>query len=419
MSFDPKQLDPDAVHIVSRLQRDGYTAYLVGGCVRDLLLGETPKDFDIATSARPDDIKKVFGRRCRLIGRRFKLAHVRAGSQIFEVATFRGRPEEQDVEDDSGFVVRANVYGDPEEDALSRDFTINGLFYDPIARTIHDHVQGRADVDARLIRTIGDAEKRFREDPVRLLRAVKFAGRLGLRIHDDIVATTETAAELVNDCPAARVTEELMRLTETGHARRTVEVARELGIIPAVVPELAQCMNGDEGRWSDWLDWLGGMDRVVGAHGVLPRESTFTLLTWPLVRPVIEAQEDVPGSDWGALALGAVEPAALRLTVPIRHRQCLRATANVLRQMLHPRRRKRRVNLVRSPAFPIALTVLRMEFLLTGAHEEAYEIWARDGRNMAVSAAPIAPRIDETRLAAAPSRTSGRRRSGARGRTRG
>ncbi|MGB0591443.1 MAG: polynucleotide adenylyltransferase PcnB [Myxococcota bacterium] len=388
-------LDRDAVSIVARLQREGYTAYLVGGCVRDLLLGGEPKDFDIGTSASPEECKEVFGRRCRLIGRRFKLAHIRAGSQIFEVATFRGPPEDQEVVDDSGFVVRANSYGTPEQDAISRDFTMNGLFYDPIAGEIHDHVGGQDDIKAGTIRTIGDAHQRFREDPVRLLRAIKFAARLGLNLHEDVAAAAEETAPLVHDCPVARVTEEFFRIFETGHAAAALKLMNDLDILDVLLPEVASLVLANSERWEHAMAWLEQVDRVVMAHGVLPRESTFGLMVWPLVQPGLDAEEMLQNGDWGGAVADWTYDAVVRMGIPLRHRHLLRAVANLMRRLTASKKRIRRHSLVRTPALPVALSIIRIGFLLTGKHQALYDDWVGTLTEHGLTAAPIEPRLED------------------------
>ena len=170
-----RNIDPDALKVLYRLKSHGFTAYLVGGGVRDLLLGRKPKDFDIATSAHPQAVKRLF-RNCFIIGRRFRLCHVRFGKKVVEVSTFRRLAEAQQGET---LIVRDNTFGTPEEDAFRRDFTVNALFYDIATFSVIDYVAGLEDLQQRLIRTIGDPATRFREDPVRMLRAVALAARLG------------------------------------------------------------------------------------------------------------------------------------------------------------------------------------------------------------------------------------------------
>ena len=188
--IDPRSLDIDAVKVVNRLHQNGHEAYLVGGCVRDLLVGRTPKDFDIATSALPSEVRGIF-RNCRLIGRRFRLAHVYfRGGKIIEVSTFRANPitdleptepVPNEERSDDLLIDDDNVFGTAEQDARRRDFTINGLFYDVAEGRVLDFVRGRRDLEQRLVRTIGDPERRMREDPIRILRAVRFASQVGVR----------------------------------------------------------------------------------------------------------------------------------------------------------------------------------------------------------------------------------------------
>ena len=394
ITFPPESLDPDALDVVLRLQDAGYTTYLVGGCVRDLLLGREPKDFDVATDARPEELKRVFGRRCRIIGRRFKLGHVHAGSKVIEVATFRGLPDDQEMAgDDSGFVVRANTFGPPEQDALSRDFTVNGLFYDPASGVLLDFVGGRADLEHRVMRSIGDADARMREDPVRLLRAIKLAARLGFGIDADIKAIAADIAPLVVTCPMARVSEEIFRICESGHARRSFEWMEELGVIEALLPEVAGHFVPDSPTRDRLYAWLEQIDRQTRAHGTLPRPATFTLLAWPFIRLALEARDE-QSQEWGKFARAATNDLVLRLGVPVKHRQMLQYTSDLLRRMGVVHRRPTRGQL-RSHALPVALTVARMEYLLGADFAPAYEAWAEDAERHGVTAAPFEPRRDE------------------------
>lgn len=375
MMFPPELLDRDALGIVRELQYADHVAYFVGGCVRDLLLAVLPKDFDIVTDATPSQLKRLFGRRCRMIGRRFRLAHVRNGAQIFEVATFRGSPEEQETDEDSDFVVRANTFGTPEEDARSRDFTINGLFYDPIADHIIDHVGGREDVERRRVRTIGDAFQRFREDPVRLLRAVKFASRLDLKLDDSIERVASEAAPLISSCPAARVSEEMYRIAESGHAQDAFALLDRLSILEALIDDddfhLGEVRVG--------LDaWLGQLDRFTRAHGTLPRESVFALVLWPLLWHEVQQLEEPGRIDWAEIASDLMAPLIADWNIPVRHRQRLRGVARVLRRAMYPPSNHRyERSLFRSPALPLALSMLRANQLLGADHRELYDDWSR------------------------------------------
>jgi poly(A) polymerase len=248
MEIQREGIDPEADKVVRRLARHGYKAYLVGGCVRDLLLGRKPKDFDVATSATPKDIKQLF-RNCRIIGRRFRLAHIFFGSKIIETSTFRANPrqgEEAGNDEDELLIRRDNVFGSEIEDAQRRDFTMNGLFYDVEAETVIDHIGGLKDIEARRVATIGDPDVRFREDPVRILRAIKFAARLDFSIEPDTLAAAVRHRGEIAKCAPPRVLEEVYRLLRGGAARRSIELLCETGTAQVLSPQLAQLFGAPE-----------------------------------------------------------------------------------------------------------------------------------------------------------------------------
>jgi poly(A) polymerase len=247
MQIAPDQIDPDAAKVVQRLRDNDHLAYLVGGCVRDLLLGLKPKDFDVVTSATPPELKRLF-RNCRIIGRRFRLAHIFYGPKIIETSTFRANPRELEEEEGSGgetesgdlLIRRDNVFGTPEEDARRRDFTINGLFYDTKTGQVIDHVSGMIDLEARVVRTIGDPDIRFREDPIRILRAVKFAARCNLSIEPETYRRMMEHRSEIAKCAQARVSEEFYRLLRAGAAKRSMELLVETDLLEVFAPELAR-----------------------------------------------------------------------------------------------------------------------------------------------------------------------------------
>lgn len=243
-ALDRSRIDADADRVVRRLARSGFKAYLVGGCVRDLLVGRRPKDFDVATSATPNEVKALF-RNCRIIGRRFRLAHVFFGPKIIETSTFRANPRDDEDPDAPDLLIRRdNVFGTEEEDAVRRDFTINGLFYDVEKEAVIDHVHGLADLDAGLVRTIGDPDVRFREDPVRMLRAIKFAARLDFTIEPATYAALLRHREEIRKCAAPRVIEEVYRLMRGGAARRSMELLAETGLLEILSTHLAALYEG-------------------------------------------------------------------------------------------------------------------------------------------------------------------------------
>jgi poly(A) polymerase len=241
-------ISDNALRVLYRLKKAGYEAYLVGGCVRDLLLGREPKDFDVVTDAHPEDIRAVF-RNCRLIGRRFRLAHVHFGDEIVEVATFRGLAGEEEqgarvVE--NGRILRDNVYGSIEEDAFRRDFTVNALYYNISDFSVVDYVGGMEDHRASVLRLIGDPERRYREDPVRMLRAVRFAVRLGFTIHPTCAEPMPRLAGLLKEIPAARLFDEVIKLFLSGYAVQTFEQLRHFGLFGAVFPETEGCLAREQ-----------------------------------------------------------------------------------------------------------------------------------------------------------------------------
>lgn len=228
-----------------QLKKAGFEAYLVGGCVRDLLLGREPKDFDVVTNANPDQVRRVF-RNCRLVGRRFRLAHVFFGSEIIEVATFRSSnnedSEEQQTHED-GRLLRDNIYGTLEEDVWRRDFTVNALYYNIRDFSIVDYTNGMADLQAGVLRLIGEPMTRYREDPVRMLRVVRFAVKLGFSLDPACEKPLPELAGLLNAVPSARLYDEMLKLFLTGYGLQTFEMLRHYGLFAVLFPETDRCLN--------------------------------------------------------------------------------------------------------------------------------------------------------------------------------
>jgi poly(A) polymerase len=240
-------ISENALKVLYRLKDAGYEAYLVGGGVRDLLLGREPKDFDVATDAHPEQIKEVF-RNCRLIGRRFRLAHVHFGREIIEVATFRANHSEAEEGGvtEEGRIVRDNVYGTVEDDAVRRDFTINALYYNIKDFSVVDYAGGVADLDAGMLRLIGDPEVRYREDAVRMLRAVRFAAKLGFRIHPEAESPIFELGHLLRDIAPARLYEEVLKLFMGGSAVQTYEMLCHYHLLQYLFPQTADALENDQ-----------------------------------------------------------------------------------------------------------------------------------------------------------------------------
>ncbi len=281
-----------------RLKGAGFDAYLVGGGVRDLLLGREPKDFDIATNALPEEVKKLF-RNCLLIGRRFRLAHVRFERDVIEVATFRGQGDgdsEDEARTETGRILRDNVYGTVEQDAWRRDFTINALYYNIEDFSVVDFVDGMKDLRAGVLRMIGDPEQRFREDPVRMLRAVRFAARLGFRIHRDTEAAIRAHGHLLEEIPAARLFDESLKLLQTGNGVATFEQLRRYGLFGYLFPQTEACLAQEEHGFPKTLvvRALANTDQRIAEGKSVTPAFLYAALLWEPVRQAL-AQREVAG----------------------------------------------------------------------------------------------------------------------------
>ncbi|MDH5516589.1 MAG: polynucleotide adenylyltransferase PcnB [Gammaproteobacteria bacterium] len=276
-----EQIDDNALKVLYRLHNAGFQAYLVGGGVRDLLLGLEPKDFDIATDATPDEVRRLF-RNCRLIGRRFRLAHVHFGREIIEVATFRGAhsSDKNGVLDDSGRILRDNVYGTLEEDVWRRDFKVNALYYNIADFSVIDYTGAMSDIDQRTIRMIGDAETRYREDPVRMLRAVRFAAKLDFKIHKDSEQPIYQLASILSEIPAARLFDEAIKLFHSGNAVKTFELLRHYGLYEVLFPQTEAAIREDPEYEVFLIKVLQNTDlRIMDAKPVNPA-FVFAAMLW-------------------------------------------------------------------------------------------------------------------------------------------
>jgi poly(A) polymerase len=244
-SIQAEHISVNALKVLKRLSGAGFQAFLVGGSVRDLLLGLHPKDFDVATDAHPDEVRELF-RNSRHIGRRFKILHIRFGKEIIEVATFRAHHDRESHEDnhaDSGMILRDNVYGSFEDDVSRRDFTINALYYQADQDKVLDLTGGTDDLERRVIRLIGDPETRFREDPVRMIRAVRFAAKLNFSIDPDTSAPIRSLSHLLNEVPPARLFEEVLKLFMAGHAEQTFKLLKEYRLLEWLFPETIRALS--------------------------------------------------------------------------------------------------------------------------------------------------------------------------------
>ncbi len=317
----PEQIPPDPTKVLRRLSGAGFDAYLVGGCVRDLLLDLHPKDFDIATNARPRQIKRLF-RNSRIIGRRFRLVHVQFGDHILEVSTFRAPPQPDEADP---MIRQDNVFGTEEQDAFRRDFTINALFYDLERGRVIDHVGGLDDLAARRMRMIGDPDLRLREDPVRILRAAKFAGRLGFELTPELRDAARVHARDLGKAATPRVLEEIYRLLSGRGGAQAFRILEDLGAFSVILPELSPPPESFYASVERLSEMSGG-----GRTGV-PQSLMIAVLLAPLVLPRLI---DTPAHDYEAVATDVMRPIILRMTVARRDatiaRHCLAAQMRLL-----------------------------------------------------------------------------------------
>ena len=388
-----RSIDPDALRVLYRLKEAGFTAYLVGGSVRDLLLGRKPKDYDIGTSAHPYQVKRLF-RNCFIIGRRFRLAHVKFNQKVIEVATFRRQVPAADAEEVAPgvppappagveaqhardlLIHRDNTFGTPEEDAFRRDFTINALAYDIATFSIIDYVGGLEDLRAKVVRSIGNPDDRFREDPVRMLRAIAFASRLGFRVDEpSYEAIGRNRMELARSSPA-RLLEEYYKILRSGASERTFRALAEVGLLEPVTPALQH--GASERLWTSLAD----VDRYRLRFETAPPSLTTAILAGSLLAPLgftpdVYARREPPEPASPRTVLGPL-PVARKDLERLRH--VLLLQRRLRDESLPPR--AARAMMARS-AFPEALVWLDVH----GGAPELVERW----HALAHDAAALAP----------------------------
>lgn len=314
-----EQIDDHALKVLYRLHNAGFQSLLVGGGVRDLLLGLEPKDFDIATDAKPEEVRRLF-KNCRLIGRRFRLAHIHFGREIIEVATFRGDHSERNndgvLDDDSGRILRDNVYGSLEEDVWRRDFKVNALYYNIADFSVIDYTDAMSDIADRTLRMIGDAETRYREDPVRMLRAVRFAAKLDFHIHPDSEKPIYELAPVLAEIPAARLFDESVKLFHSGYAVKSFELLRQYGLLEILFPQTETAIKHDAEYEVFLIKVLQNTDRRIMEGKTVNPAFVFAALLWaPIVN---QAQwfinDGVPINVSMQNAIDKVLPGQLRIT---------------------------------------------------------------------------------------------------------
>ena len=349
IELDEDRIDADAAKVVRRLVRAGYEAYLVGGCVRDLLLGRRPKDFDVCTSARPDDVRRLF-RNSRVIGRRFRLVHVIYGPKVIETATFRRAPDADEDRGTEDLLIRNdNVFGEAHQDARRRDFTINALFYDLERNEVLDWVGGMPDIERRAVHTIGKPLVRFLEDPVRILRAIKFSAKLDLGITPETYDAIVEARKALARAAKPRLFEEILRLMREGAAHRGLFLCWETGVLDVLLPELSTFLADREEDDDRVWQLLQEIDRRTIENGPLDDVVLWTVL---LAEPLREACDGA--RDRVEMAHEFLEGVVDRLNVPRRIAESVRRIIALMPRLESGRGGR----FSRTPLYPVAMEVL-------------------------------------------------------------
>ena len=361
-----EDISANALKVMYRLNGAGFESYLVGGCVRDILMGHEPKDFDVATNATPEQIKGLF-KNCRLIGRRFRLAHIVFGREIIEVATFRGHHQESDEDenvpkakvvakrDSHGQLVRDNVFGSIEEDAERRDFTFNAMYYSVADFTVTDFANGLAAIEKREVELIGDPETRYREDPVRMLRAVRIAVKLGMRIEEKTAEPIKPLANLLQNIPPARLFEETLKLFLSGKGEETFLMLHEYGLIEPLFPQLAPFLKDENSREMQFVRRvLANTDERINSNQRVTPAFLYAALLWYPVEEQsqrLQSESGLNAHDAFNIASGEViSRQTQRIMIPKRFSTVVRDIW-ILQQRLPKRFGRRAFQLLTHPKF--------------------------------------------------------------------
>ena len=373
-----RRIPENVLKVLYRLHRSGYRAYLCGGSVRDLLIGRAPKDFDIATDAHPMEIRRLF-RNSRIIGRRFRLVHVIFQDMIVEVSTFRREPERGTEENQDLLVTDDNTFGTPLQDARRRDFTINGLFYNIADFSVIDYVGGLEDMDAHRVRVIGDPDVRFREDPVRMMRAIEFASRLGFDIEEKTYqAILRHRNEILKASPP-RVTEEILELLRRGWSRGAVRLMVETGLLEPLSPEIFRAISGDRAPY--FWKMLEVLDRTVDSGRKISDPVLLSVFLLPWILDELEEEEK---RREGRMRIGEVLLFIRELVQPVHARMALAAgTRHQIEQVLEtlwrllepPSDRRAQLRFVFREPFNDALSLLELYALSSGRNVEQFRQW--------------------------------------------
>lgn len=374
-------ISSNALKVLRRLHKSGFAAHLVGGGVRDLLLGREPKDFDIATDASPEQVREQF-RNCRLIGRRFRLAHVHFGREIIEVATFRGGQDQIESDQrrvENGMLVRDNVFGAIEDDAIRRDFTVNALYYNIADFSVIDYANGMADLEAGVLRLMGDPEVRYREDPVRMLRAVRFASKLGFVIAAETEAPLFEHGVLLEAVPAARLFDEIIKLMLTGFGVTSFEKLRHYGLFEHLFPDTEYSLSAEEeGFPLTFVErGLENSDKRVQEGKPVTPAFLFAVLLWEPVRQGVARcveRGEAPLDAMQRVSTEVITRQLQRITIPKRFGIPMREIWS-MQQRLQDRRVKSVSRLLVHPRFRAAYDFLWLRGQVGQVEQSLVDWW--------------------------------------------
>lgn len=393
--IDPAHIDADAIYIIQKLRKAGYEAYLVGGSVRDLLKGLKPKDFDISTSALPEEIKAVFRHNCLLIGRRFRLAHIRFGKKIFEVSTFRtGEIDSKEL------IVHDNEWGTPEEDVLRRDFTINGLLYDPSEHTVIDYAGGWEDIHKGILRTIGNPYARFNQDPVRMIRMLKFQARFGLEVDPEALEALVANTQAITKSSQARILEEMLRMLESGFSEPFFKLLKQHNFLELLFPWLNRFLETEKGEHV--YHYLKNVDKLHRTFYRKPLDRSIMLccLIFPVLQQEIEQKYLMHNK---TPHLGEITESVFSLFREISSNSFSRFTRRLstcasgiiimqYRMVPFSDRKVRKMRILNSSDFLDSLSFLKIRAMMDESLTEAYHFWQKNLRYHEQSAQPKPPR---------------------------
>ncbi|MDH5765898.1 MAG: polynucleotide adenylyltransferase PcnB [Gammaproteobacteria bacterium] len=373
-------IDDNALKVLYRLHKAGFRALLVGGGVRDLLMNHVPKDFDIATDAHPEQVKKLFSN-CRLIGRRFRLAHIFFGREIVEVATFRAGYEGQtsdSLQDDAGRILRDNVYGDIEDDVWRRDFTINALYYDIADFSVVDYTGAMEDLKKQQLKLIGDPETRYREDPVRMLRAIRFAAKLGFSIHQASEKYIYELGHLLRDIPPARLYEEVLKLFHSGYALTCLGLLQKYQLFQYLFPQAGEHL--EDSQFEEFIRYaLESTDARVNEGKPITPAFLFAAMLWGTVTKLRDqyVEEDMP------LSLAMQHAMSIAIKAQVSHTSIPRRFSMVMRDIWHLQYRfnhrngRRAKSLLTHPKFRAAYDFMCIRNKAGELQDDSCEWWTR------------------------------------------